>query len=148
MFSLQSTPTSRRNRYPRKRVGLKGQICGLGFGAEGALLRLVHDRIGCGPSAIRSWVRASIGGNARVHRKIAPVGELCGRALAAVLIYGLAGRVVGADDGPGRAGEMNILPKTIGKLGRRLQGLKPSLVRAVDQALDDRIMRVEPGCLR
>jgi hypothetical protein len=38
---------------------------------------------------------------------------------------------------------MNILPKTIGKLGRRLQGLKPSLVRAVDQALDDRIMRVE-----
>jgi uncharacterized coiled-coil protein SlyX len=38
---------------------------------------------------------------------------------------------------------MGIAPKTIGELGRRLQRLKLSLVRAADQALDDRIMRME-----
>jgi hypothetical protein len=46
----------------------------------------------------------------------------------------------GSDRG---AGEMGIAPKTIGELGRRLQRLKLSLVRAVDQALNDRIMRME-----
>jgi hypothetical protein len=38
---------------------------------------------------------------------------------------------------------MGIAPKTIGELQRRLQGLRPSLGRAVDQVLNDRIMRVE-----
>jgi hypothetical protein len=39
--------------------------------------------------------------------------------------------------------EMDIAPKTIGELGSRLQGLKLSFVRAVDQAISDRVMRVE-----
>ena len=38
---------------------------------------------------------------------------------------------------------MGIGPKTIGELLRRLQTLKLSLARAADQALNDRIMRVE-----
>jgi len=56
--------------------------------------------------------------------------------------------VVGAGDRRDRVmiggvGEMDIAPKTIGELLRRLPGLKLSLARAVDQALNDRIMRVE-----